>query len=252
MFRNTKPQRSAPDQQGKHEQNAQSDPAALNKPAHSGGADHNQYIADPLAHFLAIPWTAKLLTDPAALDIVVSDRSPLASGDKQFVRTILNGATTVRACVTFLMRLPPQAQLEGQGAARPAAAMAMLGHQGSGDGDGGVEGVTTPPISRSRALLQGGGPGDGEDPEKPFLLFNALLDLGNDLCGYKGTLHGGAVAVLLDETMCAAADNQSREFCSAFDHRAHPPARLPLPAHAHSVHRSVPQWLLLGVFFGDG
>jgi hypothetical protein len=60
-------------------------------------------------------------------------------------------------------------------------------------------------------LLQGGGARDGEDPEKPFLLFNALLDLGEDLCGHKGTLHGGALVVLLDETMCAAADNQSRE-----------------------------------------
>jgi acyl-coenzyme A thioesterase PaaI-like protein len=35
--------------------------------------------------------------------------------------------------------------------------------------------------------------------------------MGEGLCGFKGTLHGGALAVLLDETMCSAADNQSRE-----------------------------------------
>ncbi|KAK4039021.1 HotDog domain-containing protein [Parachaetomium inaequale] len=154
---------------------------------HPGGSSppeaHNQPIADPLAHFLAIPWTARLLTDPSAFGIVVSDRRPLASGEKQFVRGVLNGEATVRACVTFLVRVPPSP---------------------SSNGSGGGIGL----LSKSKALLQGGGPQDGEDPEKPFLLFNALLDLGEGMCGFKGMLHGGAVVVLLDETMCAAANNQ--------------------------------------------
>jgi acyl-coenzyme A thioesterase PaaI-like protein len=138
-------------------------------------------MADPLAHFLSIPWAAKLLTDPAVLDIWVSDRRPLASGEKQFVRSVLSSEATVRACVTFSLRVPASA--EGKRA-----------------------------VSKSAALLRGGGPEDGEDPERrPFLLFSALLDMGEGLCGFKGTLHGGALAVLLDETMCSAADNQSRE-----------------------------------------
>ncbi|KAK4146791.1 HotDog domain-containing protein [Dichotomopilus funicola] len=146
-------------------------------------SEHNQYIPNPLAHFSAIPWAARLLRDPAVSNIVVSERQPLASGDKRLVRETLNGATTVRACVTFVMHLPTTAEEEVAG---------------------------RPPLSKSKALLRGGGPKDGEDPARPFLLFNALLDLGEDLCGYRGTLHGGAFAVLLDETMCAAADNQSQ------------------------------------------
>ncbi|EAQ88051.1 predicted protein [Chaetomium globosum CBS 148.51] len=91
---------------------------------------HHQAIADPLAHFLAIPWTARLLTDPAAFGIVVSDRRPLASGDKQFVRSVLSSPTTVRACVTFFLRLPLVQGVAAQGVV---------------------------PVSKSRALLQGWG-----------------------------------------------------------------------------------------------
>jgi hypothetical protein len=147
---------------------------------HTTPPRHDQYLADPLGHFLGIPWTARALTDPGALGVVVSDRSRLPSGDMQFVRTVLSGAQTVRACVTYFRRVPPLWRDED-------------------------------PLSASRALLQGGGPRDGEDPRRPFLLFNVLLDLGEDMCGFKGTLHGGALSVFLDETMCAAADNQSRE-----------------------------------------
>lgn len=150
---------------------------------------HNQHVPNPLAHFCAIPWVDRLLRDPAVSDIVVSDRHPLASGDQQLVRATLNGAKTVRACVTFVIRVPTAAE----------------------------EIAGRPPLSNSKALLEGGGREDGEHPERPFLLFNALLDLGEDLCGYQGTLHGGAFAVLLDEVMCAAADNQSsRSFLPLF------------------------------------
>ncbi|KAL2158997.1 hypothetical protein VTH06DRAFT_3028 [Thermothelomyces fergusii] len=140
----------------------QSSPFTQRSPAE----EHNQYVADPLAHFLAIPWAARLLTDPATFGIAVPDRRPLASsGGERLVRRVLNGAGTVRACVTFFAKPP----------------------------------------------ARGGEQGDGEDPERPFLLFNVLLDLGEDLCGYEGVLHGGMLAVVLDETMCVAAGNQSRE-----------------------------------------
>lgn len=152
--------------------------------------NHGQFISDPLAHFLAIPWAAKLLTNPSALNIVVSERQPLSSGDKRFVRGVMNGAETVRACVTFFQTVPS-----------PSSAAA----------------AATAPLSKSAKLLQGGGAKDGEHPERPFLLLNALLDIGDDLCGFRGTLHGGAAAVLLDETLCAAADSQSSESFTYLD-----------------------------------
>ncbi|KAK4150921.1 HotDog domain-containing protein [Chaetomidium leptoderma] len=189
------------------EEEAQTTSATVKKPKHSAPPNHNQHVADPLAHFLAIPWTARLLTDPAALDIVVSDRRPLASGDTQFVRSLLNSATAVRACVTFFLKLPPSLS--------SSSSSSSSSQKGGGGGGGVVQGEEEEEeegISKSKALLRGGGPEDGEDPERPFLLFNALLDLGEDLWGFRGTLHGGALVVLLDETMCAAADNQSRDF----------------------------------------
>lgn len=173
--------------------------AANDKSKLNGPGKHNQYIKNPLAHFLAIPWTAKALTDPAVLDIVVSDRSPLAAGDMQFVRDTLNSATTVRACVTYYLRLPSRDVPEEEQKQKQQQQQQLV------------------PASKSKALLQGGGLQDGEDPNKPFLLFNALLDLGEGMCGFKGMLHGGAVVVLLDEMMCAAADNQSRE-CRSSSH----------------------------------
>jgi hypothetical protein len=201
VSRKPKAQQLRPDAQ------SQSGPT-VKKPKHSGPKDHNQYNPDPLAHFLAIPWAAKLLTDPAAFDIVVSDRRILPSGDKQFVRSVMNSETTVRACITFLLKLPPQKE-EGQRGVCPAPPFdGMGGHAADTDGK---------PISKSKKLLQGGGPENGEDPEKPFLLSNVLVDLGEGLCGYRGMLHGGALMVLLDEAMCAAADNQSRECVPSFD-----------------------------------
>ncbi|KAK3294808.1 HotDog domain-containing protein [Chaetomium fimeti] len=90
-------------------------------------------------------------------------------------------------------------------------------------------------VPKSRALLRGGGAQDGEDPERPFLLFNALLDLGEDLCGHKGTLHGGALMVLLDETMGAAANNQSDYAFTATMHTSFlKPVMLPGPVIVRS------------------
>ncbi|KAK3390929.1 HotDog domain-containing protein [Podospora didyma] len=160
---------------------------------HSAPKDHNQFIKDPVAHFRAIPWCAALLNDPAVLDVIVVDRRPLPSGESNFVRRVMNGPTTVRACVTFFRMLEPTSGQKNKGALT-----------------GGVPGQEKGrAISASKELLQGGGPADGEDPKNPFLLFNALLDLGEDLCSYSNTLHGGLFAVLMDEVMGTAANFQS-------------------------------------------
>lgn len=152
-------------------------------------AGHSQFIKDPLAHFKSMPWCAELLSDPMILETVVPDRRTLPSGQYNFVRRVMSGATTVRACVSFVQRL--QQQQSGAG----------------GDGER-VEGKA---VSASKPLLQGGGPADGEDARNPFLLFNALLDLGEDLCSYPNTLHGGLFVVLMDEVMSTAANIQTSE-----------------------------------------
>ncbi|KAK4214864.1 Thioesterase/thiol ester dehydrase-isomerase [Rhypophila decipiens] len=151
---------------------------------HQAPADaHNQFVKDPVAHFRAIPWCATLLNDPAILNIIVVDRRPLPSGESNFVRRTMNSGTTVRATTTFLrMVQPPLGKKTGE----------------------------SETISRSTELLKGGGPADGEDPRNPFLLFNALLDLGEDLCGFAGTMQGGLFAVLMDEVMGTAANFQAK------------------------------------------
>lgn len=42
---------------------------------------------------------------PGPRDVVVADRHPLPSRDGQFVRRVMNGPATVRACVTFFREL---------------------------------------------------------------------------------------------------------------------------------------------------
>lgn len=193
---------------------------------HRPPENHNQHVADPLAHFLAIPWAARLLTDPATFCIVVPGRHPLASGGERLVTKVLNSAGTVRACVTFFMKLPAQwendenqeREQDERGECRDAGSDPHPG--GRDDADNGTG--SSPPLSENAAFLQGGGLRDGWGPGTPFLLFNALLDLGEDLCGYKGMMHGGALAVVLDEIMCAAANNQSCESSFSLPALLHP------------------------------
>jgi hypothetical protein len=162
---------------------------------HSAPTEHNQFTKEPIAHFQAIPWCATLLNDPAVLDMIVVDRRPLPSGESNFVRRVMNTGTTVRACVTFFRMLdPPRSK-------KPGSAHQNL------QGDAAMAQQHLP---ASTKLLQGGGAADGEDSRNPFLLFNALLDLGEDLCGFTSTLHGGLFAVLMDEVMGTAANFQSR------------------------------------------
>ncbi|KAK4193721.1 HotDog domain-containing protein [Podospora australis] len=135
---------------------------------HSAPENHNQPVQDPLAHFKAIPWCANILADPSILETIVVDRRPLPSGESNFVRKVMNTNTTVRACISFFQPLSPSS---------PKALITTLG-------------------------------GVGEDPTNPFLVFNALLDLGEDLTSYAGTMHGGLFAVLMDEVMGTAANFQ--------------------------------------------
>jgi len=151
----------------------------------SAPIDHNQFIKDPLAHFRAIPWCATLLNDGAVLNYRVCDRRPLPSTESSFVRRVMNSGTTVRACITFCRMVNPPPSGSGK-ASIPAAS-----------------------LSRSGVLLSGGGKANGEDLRNPFLLLSALLDLGEDLCGYTNTLHGGLFTVLMDEVMGTAANFQA-------------------------------------------
>ncbi|KAI1334845.1 HotDog domain-containing protein [Xylariaceae sp. FL0016] len=155
---------------------------------HSAPENHGQFVADPVAHFAAIPWCAALLHDPAVLQVIVPERQPLPSGESNFVRKTMNSGSTVRACVTFI---------------RPVRSSSKKSSSSSSSSE------TPPPLSRCAELLTPGGAAAGETPQAPFLLFGALLDLGEDCASYASTLHGGLYGVLLDEVMGTAANTQS-------------------------------------------
>ncbi|KAK6818939.1 alcohol dehydrogenase [Apiospora arundinis] len=144
--------------------------------------NHNQSVPDPIAHFKAIPWCAKLIEDRANIDVVVPDRRPLDSGESNFVRKTMNTPTTIKASISFL---------------RPVKAHRTIQTTSGGE------------LSKSTALLSGGGPDHSENPRNPFLLFNALADLGVDCQSYAGTMHGGLYTVLMDEVMGTAANFQA-------------------------------------------
>ncbi|KAK3323474.1 HotDog domain-containing protein [Cercophora scortea] len=141
------------------------------KPTATPG-EYNQFIKDPIRHFLSIPWCAALLKDKSVVDAYPVDRRPLPRGEGSFVRQIINSGTTVRANVIFKRSL----------AIKPM------------DGEGVEEAGG---IVVDRALLEG--------QDERCLLFNALLDLGGDLCSYQHTLHGGLISLFLDELMTTAA-----------------------------------------------
>ncbi|KAK0672313.1 HotDog domain-containing protein [Cercophora samala] len=182
--------------------------------AHSAPENHNQHVKDPLAHFNAMPPFAKMLSDPALLTTQIVDRRPLPSGESNFVRKVMNSGTTVRACVTFFRMLQPPASMVKKGQAAGAKGELIPMEQ----------------ITKSKAVLQGGGKEDGEDMKNPFLLFTALLDLGEDLCSYAGTMHGGLFAVLMDEVMGTAANFQSEHgaYTVQFNTNFRRPIKLPM------------------------
>ncbi|KAK0735706.1 HotDog domain-containing protein [Apiosordaria backusii] len=177
----------------------------------SAPENHNQFVQDPLSHFRAMPFAAALLSDPAVFETIVPDRRPLASGESNFARKVMNTGSTVRACVSFLRTLQP-----------PSAMVKRSKSSG--------ELIPMNEITKSKAILQGGGPQDGEDPKNPFLLCNALLDLGEDLCSYAGMMHGGLFAVLMDEVMGTAANFQAEHgaYTAQFNTNFRRPIKLPM------------------------
>ncbi|KAI1409653.1 Thioesterase/thiol ester dehydrase-isomerase [Hypoxylon sp. FL1857] len=229
-----------------------SKPGPAVKP-HSAPTDHNQPVPDPVAHFKAIPWCAALLSDPAVIDIIVPDRRPLPTGESSFVRKTMNTPTTIKACVTFYRMVKPVKPVKpkpssssssspspssgGTGEVSPAGGASPVGQSKSGekkdtgkdkDKDKDKE-KDKKPLSASEALLSGGGKENGEDPRNPFILFNALADLGPDLQSFAGTMHGGLYNVLMDEVMGTAANFQAKHgaytitFTTNFRRAANPP-----------------------------
>ncbi|PVH83888.1 hypothetical protein DL98DRAFT_105009 [Cadophora sp. DSE1049] len=72
-------------------------------------SSHNQPIADPIVHFKAIPWCAKLLSDKSIVQVTVPDRTPIPSTESALVRETLNTSKTVKACITFFRYIKPTA-----------------------------------------------------------------------------------------------------------------------------------------------
>ncbi|OTB19946.1 hypothetical protein K445DRAFT_313740 [Daldinia sp. EC12] len=187
--------------------------------------EHNQVVADPIAHFKAIPWCAALLSDPAIIEVSVPDRRHLPNGDSSLVRKTLNSPTTARACVTFYRLVKPmkpkptsssssssKPSFVGTGEVSPAGGSAPSDSSRSSHSSKALEGKEKkrkPALSASEALLSGGGKENGEDPRNPFVLFNALVDLGEDCQSFPGVMHGGMHGLLMDEVMGTAANSQT-------------------------------------------
>ncbi|KAI8963836.1 HotDog domain-containing protein [Daldinia sp. FL1419] len=215
-------------------------PSAVAKPADPAAkpTEHNQVVADPLAHFKAIPWCAKLLSDPAILEIGVPDRRPLPNGDSSLVRKTMNSPTTARACVTFYRLVKPMkpkpsspssssSSFGGTGEVSPAGGSAPPSSSRSSSSS--KEQKKQPSLSASSALLSGGGKESGEDPRNPFVLFNALVDLGEDCQSFPGVMHGGMHGLLMDEVMGTAANAQTANgaYTVRFTTHYHRAIRLP-------------------------
>ncbi|KAI1142322.1 Thioesterase/thiol ester dehydrase-isomerase [Hypoxylon sp. FL0543] len=220
---------------------------------HSAPTDHNQPVPDPVAHFKAIPWCAALLEDPAVIDIIVPDRRPLPTGESSFVRKTMNTPTTIKACVTFYRMVHPvnhkpksskssssssSPSSGGTGEVSPAGGASPIGknkqqskdsESEEGNKDKKKDKKDKKPLSASEALIGGGGKDNGEDPRNPFILFNALADLGPDLQSFAGTMHGGLYNVLMDEVMGTAANFQAKHgaytitFTTNFRRAVNPP-----------------------------
>ncbi|KAI2782031.1 HotDog domain-containing protein [Daldinia loculata] len=202
--------------------------------------EHNQVVADPLAHFKAIPWCAALLSDPAILEIGVPDRRPLPNGDSSLVRKTMNSPTTARASVTFYRLVKPMKprsssssspSFGGTGEVSPAGGSAPSDSNKSSRSSKGEdkEKRQKNALSASEALLSGGGKENGENQRNPFVLFNALVDLGEDCQSFPGVMHGGMHGLLMDEVMGTAANAQATNgaYTVRFTTHYHRAIRLP-------------------------
>ncbi|KAI1658539.1 HotDog domain-containing protein [Daldinia decipiens] len=208
-------------------------------------AEHNQVVADPLAHFKAIPWCAALLSDPAILEIGVPDRRPLPNGGSSLIRKTMNTPTTARACVTFYQLVKPVKPVKPRSSSSSSPSFAGTGEVSPvGAGASAPSGSTKSSrsskgenkgkkqkkaLSASEALLSGGGKQNGEDPRNPFVLFSALVDLGDGCQSFPGIMHGGMHGLLMDEVMGTVANSQSANsaYTVRFTTHYHRAIRLP-------------------------
>ncbi|KAI0111927.1 HotDog domain-containing protein [Daldinia grandis] len=204
--------------------------------------EHNQVVADPIAHFKAIPWCAALLSDPAIIETGVPDRRPLPNGDSSLVRKTMNSPTTARACVTFYRLVKPtkprsspsssSSSSGGTGEVSPAGGTSPSGsnkNKNNNSNNNSNNKNQKPALSASEALLSGGGKDNNEDPRNPFVLFNALVDLGEDCQSFPGVMHGGMHGLLMDEVMGTAANAQASNgaYTVRFTTHYHHAIRLP-------------------------
>ncbi|KAI0888950.1 HotDog domain-containing protein [Annulohypoxylon maeteangense] len=173
-------------------------PTQVLKP-HSPSTNYHQSVADPLAHFQAIPWCAALLSDPSNIQVAVPDRKLLPNNESSFVHKVMNSPTTVRACVTFIRLVKPS---------RSQTKSSLPPSSGANKTSNGEETTKKDPKA-SPAIFSGGGRENGEDPRNPFLLLHALAELGVDCQSFPGIMHGGLYGVLLDEVMGTAANSQT-------------------------------------------
>jgi hypothetical protein len=127
-------------------------------------SEHSQPTADPVAHFKAIPWCAKLLSDKSVVQVMVPDRTPLPSTESALVRETLNTPSTVKACVTFFRYFKPTAPASetGENKKNPFLQLCCLLDVGSGingyakTAHGGIFGVVLDEVMGTAANMQAG------------------------------------------------------------------------------------------------
>jgi hypothetical protein len=127
-------------------------------------SEHNQPTVDPVAHFKAIPWCAKLLSDKSVVQVVVPDRTPIPSTESALVRETLNTPSTVKACVTFFQYIKPTAPSSetGEDQHNPFLQLCSLLDLGSGingyakTAHGGIFGVVLDEVMGTAANMQAG------------------------------------------------------------------------------------------------
>jgi hypothetical protein len=126
-------------------------------------ASLGQYISDPLAHFEAIPWCAKLLSDKRIVGRETPNRTKTADGNSTLINETLNSSSTVRACTSFFryVKTPTTDALDnGEDKKNPFLEFVALVDLGSGmDGwknlvHGGVQGVMLDEVMSNAAFQQ--------------------------------------------------------------------------------------------------
>lgn len=141
---------------------------------------------DNISYFTSIPWCARLLSPSSSsshtpLRILAPPSrtpKPLTGEDSLFARTLqTHGA--IRAGLCFYPRLDD---------ASPSGGHVKQGQQGQRNGGKAQQ-------DKHKGEKRGG------DGEQGITEMNLLFDLGDDLNGWPGVLHGGIVATLIDEAM---------------------------------------------------